>query len=112
MAVILNTSLDQSVVAKEWEAATVVPLPKTNPPSVIKIRPISLTFFLCKAAESFISQWAVGYILPQIYDHKFGWIKGHSTTHCLLDLTNELYKHSDKPGFICSLVTTEFSKAF
>lgn len=23
-----------------------------------------------------------------------------------------LYKHSDKPGFICSLVTTVYSKAF
>ncbi|XP_064824023.1 odorant receptor 131-2-like [Oncorhynchus masou masou] len=86
-------------------------LPRLLSPVIYGLRDQKFAKYM-RAAESFISQWAVGYILPQIDDHKFGWIKGHSTTHCLLDLTNELYKHSNKPGFICSLVTTEFSKAF
>ncbi|KAI8485842.1 hypothetical protein Bbelb_363940 [Branchiostoma belcheri] len=38
--------------------------------------------------------------------------KGKSTTHCLLDLTNEIFKATDKPGVLCSLVSTDYSKAF
>lgn len=94
MAYILNASLDQGVIPKEWKAATVVPLPKMNPPSLAEIRPISHTSLLDKAAESFISQWTVGDLLPK------------SMT------IDGLYKHSDKPVFICSRVTTDYSKAF
>ncbi|KAI8502148.1 hypothetical protein Bbelb_197360 [Branchiostoma belcheri] len=109
---ILNCSLAQGIVPDEWKSAIVVPVPKTKPPSIDQIRPISLTSLLAKIAEGFITQWALSDILPQIDPQQFGCLKGRSTTHCLLDLTDHLYKASDKPGSLCSLVSTDYSKAF
>ncbi|KAI8483655.1 hypothetical protein Bbelb_385930 [Branchiostoma belcheri] len=50
-------------VPDEWKNAIVVPIPKTTPPSVEEVRPISLTSLLAKVAESFITTWAVSDIL-------------------------------------------------
>lgn len=90
MADVLIASLEQGVIPKEWKAATVVPLPKINPPSLAEIRPFSLTSLLGKAAESFISQRAVGDTLPQIYDHRWAvqafrqaWLHLLTGHHCL-----------------------------
>ncbi|KAM3849703.1 death domain-containing protein 1 [Diretmus argenteus] len=112
LADILNHSLQDGIVPPEWKSATVVPLPKSKPPSTSEIRPISLTSLLSKVAESFITQWTRKDILPQIDSQQFGCLPGRSTTHSLLDLTNDLYKSLDCPGNICSLVTTDYSKAF
>ena len=112
LADILNHSLQDGIVPPEWKSATVVPLPKSKPPSTSEIRPISLTSLLSKVAESFITQWTRKDILPQIDSQQFGCLPGRSTTHSLLDLTNDLYKSLDSPGNICSLVTTDYSKAF
>jgi len=87
-------------------------VPKTKPPSVKELRPISLTSLLGKVAESFISQWVLSDIKSEIDPQQFGCLKGRSTTHCLLDLTNDLFKASDRPGTLSSLVSTDYSKAF
>ena len=112
LADIINHSLQDGIVPLEWKSATVVPLPKSKPPSTSEIRPISLTSLLSKVAESFITQWTLKDILPQIDSQQFGCLPGRSTTHSLLDLTNDLYRSLDRPGKICSLVTTDYSKAF
>ncbi|CAH1230646.1 INPP5B [Branchiostoma lanceolatum] len=112
LADILNSSLQHGLVLEEWKCATVVPIPKSKPPSVNELRPISLTSLLGKIAESFVTQWTLSDILPQIDTQQFGCLKGRSTTHCLLDLTNEIFKATDKPGTLCSLVATDYSKAF
>ncbi|KAI8482183.1 hypothetical protein Bbelb_400710 [Branchiostoma belcheri] len=54
IANILNTSLTKGFVPQEWKDAVVVPLPKTQPPSVEKLRPVSLTSQLAKVAEAFV----------------------------------------------------------
>ena len=112
LADILNSSLQHGTVPEEWKCATVVPLPKTKPPSVHELRPISLTSLLAKVAESFVTQWTLSDILSQIDTKQYGCLKGRSTTHCLLELTNEIYKATDNPGTICSLVATDYSKAY
>ncbi|KAI8479563.1 hypothetical protein Bbelb_427020 [Branchiostoma belcheri] len=112
LADILNSSLGQGTTPEEWKRAIVVPIPKSRPPSVTELRPISLTSILGKVAESFVAEWAVSDIAPEVDPQQFGCLKGRSTTHCLLDLTHELFKASDQPGTLCSLVSTNFSKAF
>ncbi|KAI8518922.1 hypothetical protein Bbelb_021790 [Branchiostoma belcheri] len=110
LADILNSSLVQGTTPVEWKGAIVVPIPKSRPPSVTELRPISLTSILGKVAESFVAEWAVSDIAPEVDPQQFGCLKGRSTTHCLLDFTHELF--SDQPGTLCSLVPTDFSKAF
>ncbi|KAI8500437.1 hypothetical protein Bbelb_220030 [Branchiostoma belcheri] len=112
LADILNSSLQHGILPEEWKCATVVPIPKTKPPSVHELRPISLTSLLAKVAESFVTHWTLSDIRTQIDTQQYGCLKGRSTTHCLLELTNEIFKATDNPGTICSLVATDYSKAF
>ncbi|KAI8509624.1 hypothetical protein Bbelb_120520 [Branchiostoma belcheri] len=112
LADVINSSLQQGSVPEEWKNATVIPLPKTKPPSIKELRPISLTSLLSKVAENFICQWTLTDILPRIDTQQFGGIKGRSTTHCLLDMTHTMFKACDKPNTICTLVSTDYSKAF
>ena len=63
---ILNSSLAEGRVPREWREATVIPLPKTNPPSVNELRPVSLTSLLAKVCESFIAELILADIAPNI----------------------------------------------
>jgi len=45
-------------------------------------------------------------------DRQFGSLKGRSTVHALVSLVDSLSKGTDKPSTICTLVATDFSKAF
>ncbi|XP_078594556.1 uncharacterized protein LOC144872371 [Branchiostoma floridae x Branchiostoma japonicum] len=112
LADVLNASLVQGSIPDEWKRAIVVPIPKSKPPSVNELRPISLTSILGKVAESFVAEWAVSDISNQVDPQQFGCLRGRSTTHCLLNLTDELFKATDEPKTLCSLVSTDFSKAF
>ncbi|KAI8487943.1 hypothetical protein Bbelb_343910 [Branchiostoma belcheri] len=114
IANILNTSLTEGFVPQEWKDAVVVPLPKTQPPSVEKLRPVSLTSQLAKVAEAFVCKWLLQDITPNLDPQQFGGtgLKGRSTTHYLVSLVDHLSKESDKPGNISTMVMTDFSKAF
>ncbi|KAI8482938.1 hypothetical protein Bbelb_393560 [Branchiostoma belcheri] len=89
-----------------------VPLPKTRPPSINELRPISLTPTLAKIAEAFISKQLYTDIKSNIDPNQYGCLPGRSTTHCLVDVVNQLTKTSDKRGTVTTLVTTDFAKAF
>ncbi|XP_072042807.1 uncharacterized protein [Amphiura filiformis] len=61
---ILNCSYHEGVVPTQWKKAIVVPIPKTKPPKVDKLRPVSLTDVLSKIGEEFVVKW----ILEDIED--------------------------------------------
>lgn len=107
---ILNCSFNEGIVPKQWKEAVVIPIPKSRPAHIDQLRPISLTSQFAKIAEGFALKW----ILQDItFDSRqFGSIKGRSTTHALVSLMDSLYKNTEKAGSICSLVATDFSKAF
>ncbi|KAI8484572.1 hypothetical protein Bbelb_376790 [Branchiostoma belcheri] len=90
MTAILNSSVAEGHVPTQWRRANVVPLPKTNPPVLNELRPVSLTPILAK----------------------FGCVAGKSTTHCLVDIVHHLSKTSDRPSTVSTLILTDFAKAF
>ena len=45
---IINTSFSQGIVPVQWKQAKIVPIPKQFPPTLDKLRPISLTPLLAK----------------------------------------------------------------
>ncbi|KAI8483142.1 hypothetical protein Bbelb_391610 [Branchiostoma belcheri] len=109
---ILNSSLLEGTVPHEWKEAVVVPLPKTSPPSIDHLRPVSLTSLIGKICESFVASWVLQDIRHRICKNQFGCLKGRSTTHCLVNLANHLYKTADTRGSSSTWVLTDFSKAF
>ena len=109
---ILNSSLAEGVVPQVWKDATVVPVPKEMPAQIAKLRPISLTALLAKVSERFVSRWVLDDLSSSIDRNQYGSIKGSSTTHCLVELLDVLYKGTDKLNSVGTLVVTDFSKAF
>ena len=112
VADILNASFAESYVPQIWKDATIVPIPKEMPATSAKLRPISLTALLAKVSESFVSRWIVDDISSSIDRNQYGSIKGSSTTHCMIELLDVLYKGTDKANTVGTLVVTDFSKAF
>ncbi|KAI8502591.1 hypothetical protein Bbelb_192930 [Branchiostoma belcheri] len=112
MSDIVNSSLLEAHVPMQWREANIVPLPKTCPPDIDELRPVSLTPILAKVAESIICSWVLKDIAPNIDQYQFGCLKGKSTTHCLVDIVHQLAKTSDQPGSISTLVLTDFAKAY
>ena len=109
---VLNCSFREGVVPHQWKSAIVVPIPKQYPPSVDKMRPISLTDIFAKIAEGFIAKWVVQDIQDSVDINQFGNIQGVSTAHYLLNLMDVLFQGADKPKNIGTVVLTDFSKAF
>lgn len=109
---ILNTSFHEGITPPQWKEAIVIPVPKTQPPSVEQLRPISLTPQLSKIAEGFVANWVKNDISPHLDPAQFGSRPGRSSTHALVSILDTLYKASDTPATISTFITTDFSKAF
>ena len=56
----------QGVVPKQWKQAVVVPIPKTKPPRVDKLGPVSLTDCSAKIGEGFVTNWVLEDIQDKI----------------------------------------------
>ena len=109
---ILNSSFRQGVVPWQWRQANVVPVPKAQPPTLQKLRPISLTPLMAKVTESFICNWIMNSINLNLDTKQFGNRKGISTTHCIIDIYHHLISVANKPNNVSTLIPTDFSKAF
>ena len=112
LADIINTSFSQSKVPKDWKRAIVIPIPKTNPPSIDRLRPISLTSHFAKIAEGFMAKWILQDISPKIDPNQFGNRKFLSTNHYLINMLHLLFQNADKPKATSSVIVTDFTKAF
>ena len=109
---ILNSSFREGIVPSQWKKAIVVPIPKTNPPSIDKLRPVSLTSIFSKVAEGFITKWILDDIECLIDVRQFGNVPGVSTSHYLLNLIHFLNLGAEKSQNVGTVVLTDFSKAF
>ena len=109
---ILNSSFSEGVVPTQWKRAVVVPIPKSSPPTWNQLRPVSLTDHFAKVAEAFLIGWLMDDIEDEIDVNQFGNRKGHSTSHYLVKLLNNIFMHAEKPSSISRIVITDFSKAF
>ena len=63
-------------------------------------------------AEAFLIGWLLDDIEDEIDVNQFGNRKGHSTSHYLVKLLNNIFMHAEKPSSISRIVITDFSKAF
>ena len=80
----------------QWKNAIIFPIPKTSPPNVEKLRPVSLTSIFSKIAEGFICNWILEDIEDFIDDRQFGNVSGVSTSHYLVNLIHYLCQGVEK----------------
>ena len=109
---ILNQSFRQGKVPTQWKTAEICPIPKSQPPHINNLRPIALTSYFSKVAESFIAKWLLEDIDKHIDTHQFGNRPGLSTTHYIIGLLHSLYKNAENSKSVSTVICTDFSKAF
>ena len=109
---ILKSSFQFSEFPRQWKYAEVVPIPKCQPATLQNLRPIALTSYLAKIAESFIVKWLLQDISNQIDPDQYGNRQGLSTNHYLISLIHQVLENAENPKSLSTIVITDYSKAF
>ena len=112
VADILNASFYKGIVPWQWKRSQIVPVPKSQPPSIEQLRPIALTSRLAKIAESFMAKWLLEDLSKYIDPHQYGNRPGISTSHYLIKLLHNIFENCERPKSMSTIVCTDFSKAF
>jgi hypothetical protein len=93
---LFNRSWSQGIFPELWKQAHIHPIPKKPPIVAAKdFRPISLLSALGKVMEKVVA----GQIYEEcqrkhiLDDHQYGFRRNTSTTHALVNLTNNIYNH-------------------
>ena len=86
---------------------------KGSPLEVSNYRPISLLSNIEKIYEKAMHLRLMGFLEGQnlIYTRQFGFRKGHSTVHALIDIVERVRKCFENSGFACG-VFVDLQKAF
>jgi hypothetical protein len=110
---ITNCALRSGIFPDAYKISEIVPIPKENPPRALKdLRPISKTDIGGKIIEKrMVSELETDIKITLIDPTQYGNTKGSSTTHYLINLTNEAYKSTDI-GKATTAITIDYSKAF
>ena len=109
---ITNYSIQSGVFPDEYKKAEITPIPKVNPPRALSdLRPISKTPIGGKMIETVLMKELGKDLTGKLDTNQYGNIKGRSTTHYLVSLTNEAYESTIR-GDATTAVTIDYSKAF
>ena len=113
---IFNMSIKEGYIPTLWKCARVSPIPKVYPVTNFQkdIRPISVTSVLSKHLEHFIYSEILHQVEDKIDPDQYGALKGQSTIHALLRMTNSWYANTDDNsiGNIIRILFIDYSKAF
>ena len=113
LAQLFNRSFKDKRFPSIWKKAVIVPIPKTNPPDVSKVRYISLLPLPSKLCESFVLD-NLRQTFESAYGHEqHGFRRNASTTTALLKVHNSatcLYDDINVPSF--GIISFDLSRAF
>ena len=109
---LFSTSLQQQTLPLEWKTHKICPVPKKGDRlKVSNYRPISLLCILSKVLESIIYQKIIDFVLQNISEVQFGFIKGRSCLSQLISSFSLIHNALDNKQVV-DAVYLDFSKAF
>ena len=107
-----NDSKNSQCYPTSMKRADVTPIHKEKATTNKKnYRPVSLTVILSKLYERNMHSQISSYIERFLSPHLFGYRKGHSAEHCLLDMI-EMWRKALDEKKIAGAILTDLSKAF
>ena len=113
LAAIFNTSLTQKRFPIHWKDAIIVPIPKTNPPEVAKLRYISLLPIPAKILEKLVLKSLRSKLESEYGPSQHGFRSLHSTTTALVDLVDQVTGILDsRSSSGAAILSYDFSRAF
>ena len=111
---IFNLSITTGIFPKELKRSRVVPIFKSgDPTSCDNYRPISLVSSISKILEKIVASKLTAHLESNnlLYKHQYGFLKGKSTEHNLLHLTNKIGEALNDNKF-CIGIFLDLKKAF
>ena len=115
LAEILNRSFETGIYIDKLKISRIVPIFKEKGNNLLaeNFRPISLLSNINKNFEKIMHKRLYGFFEDQglIYKYQYGFRKNHSTTHALIDLTEDIRQTIDRNQFACG-VFIDLQKAF
>ena len=113
VAVIFASSIQQRVFPNAWKNGVIVPLPKTNPTDLLKLRQVTLLSPLSKMMEKLVLH-SVQPFFDRCYGlGQHGFRKCVSTTTALIDIMNSVMTYYDDNRISCiALISFDLSQAF
>ena len=110
---VFNISVKYGIFPECWKVATIIPLPKVKIVEELgELRPVSLTPVLGKVLEGMVADTIMGDILPEVDERQYGNLRGRSTTHYLIYITDLILRGIDEMHNMASLILIDFRKAF
>ena len=111
---LINSSIRQGVVPRQWKLSRVTPIPKSSPVHVLEndIRPISITPSLAKIAEAFVSKFFDDHFRLFVDINQFGCTQNRSTTYALIKFSHDVFVASDNCENFIRILFVDFAKAF
>jgi hypothetical protein len=111
---ILNTSIKSGIYPTKLKIAKIIPVYKgEDETDASNYRPISLLSIFNRIFEKIVYKRMVSYIEKQnlLFSSQYGFRKGHSTQHAILELLNDIQTNMNKKLFSCG-VFIDLKKAF
>ena len=111
---LFNKSMSTGTLPKDWVSANVVPVYKRgNKQAPSNYRPISLTSIVIKTMERMIHSELMSTLEAHhlISTHQYGFRRGHSTSHLLLETVNDWAKVLQCRDS-CHCLLLDYAKAF
>ena len=111
---VFNVSFSSGIMPDIWKIAKVIPIFKSGERNLPgNYRPISLLPCFEKILERLLARRIISFLEKHsiLYKLQFGFREGHSTTHALLELLEELYSNLDQ-GNTCLGIFLDLTKAF
>ena len=111
---IFNSSLEKGIFPNALKIAKVIPIYKNGSKNMLNNhRPISILSIFSKILEKIVYDKLTSFIEKHniLHNKQFGFRKGYSTTHALIELTDKIAKAFEKKHIVISLFL-DLSKAF
>ena len=111
---LVNSSIKQGIFPSELKIAKVFPILKAGDEQLItNYRSISVLNFFSKIFEKVVPNYIVDFLESNniLYEHQYGFRKGHSTNHAVITLVERVAKALDT-GKIVVGVYLDIRKAF
>jgi hypothetical protein len=110
---IINTSIIEREVPTIFKECLVAPVPKSFPPKIDNLRPITLLSVPSKLLEQCILKDLKHFFISLSPQTQFAYKPKSDTTCALITLHNHITEALDDPDvLLCSLISYDFSKAF
>ena len=113
LTIIFNSCLQHADLPKKWKTAYVTPLPKSTPPTLNSLRPISLLPMPARLFEKCLLKRMKHEFLTKFDNSQFAYRPRSSTVCALIALEDYLTTHLDDPEVLaCHIMSIDLLKGF